>query len=346
MAFTPEEVGNITNAALDWYEDKGNVNLQSIQKKPLLAAMDAKSKTFPGGKGNVSLAVKGDYASTLQGYSTDDTVNYVNPAKVKRVNYPWKEHHIGITLTITELHVDGISVVDSTTSSETSNHSDREMTALVDLLKDKIEDMTESYDRGMNNLLWGDGTADPKALAGIQSIILNVPAVGTTGGLDRATYSWWRNRAQLGIVSAATNGGVLLQVMQTELRQLTRFTDNSSITWLAGSDFINAMEVELRANGNYTMTGYMQGGTDGGMKALTFQGIDVVYDPTLDTLGKNKFAYLIDRNAIFLMYMASEKKKKHAPARPAEKYVMYRAMTTVGVMAARRLNSSGVYSIA
>ena len=346
MAFTPEEVGNITNAALDWYEDRGKVNLQSIQKKPLLAAMDSKSKTFPGGKGNVSLAVKGDYASTLQGFSTDDTVSYTNPAKVKRVNYPWKEHHIGITLTLTELHIDGISVVDSTTSSETTNHSERDLTALVDLLKDKVEDMNESYDRGMNNLLWGDGTADPKALAGITSMILNVPAVGTTGGLDRATYSWWRNRAALGIVSSPTNGGVLLQTMQAELRQLSRFTDNSSIIWLAGSDFIAAMELELRANGNYSMTGYMQGGTDGGMKALTFQGIDVTYDPTLDTLGKSKFAYLIDRNAIFLMYMSSEKKKKHAPARPAEKYVMYRAMTTVGVLAARRLNSSGVYSIA
>lgn len=346
MSFTPEEVGNITNAALDWYEDKGKVNLQSIQKKPLLTALDARAKTFPGGKGNVSLAVKGDYASTLQGYSTDDTVSYATPAKIKRAAYPWKEMHIGITLTLTELHIDGISVVDSTTSSETSNHSDREMTALVGLLEDKVEDMTESYDRGMNNFLWGDGTTDPKAIAGIQSLILNVPAVGTTGGLDRATFSWWRNRALLGITSNPANGGALLQAMQTEIRQLTRYTDNSSITWLAGSDWIGAMETELRANGNYSMTGFMNSGTDGGMKALTFQGIDVVYDPTLDTLGKQKFAYLIDRNGVFLMYMTGEKKKKHAPARPAEKYVMYRAMTTVGVMAARRLNSSGVYSIA
>lgn len=345
MPFTPEEVGNIANATLDWYEDRGKVNLQSIQNKPLLTAMDSKAKTFPGGKGNVSLAVKGDYASSLQGYSTDDTVSYVNPAKIKRVAYPWKEHHIGITLTLTELHIDGISVVDSTTSDQTTNHSERELTALCNILVDKVEDMTESYDRGFNSLLWGDGTADPKALAGLKAFITNTPATGTTGGLDRATFAWWRNRAQLGIVSAPTNGGVLLQAMQEELRQLRRFTDNASLLWLAGSDFIGAMETELRANGNYSMTGWSKGNTDGGMTALQFQNIDIMYDPTLDDMGQAKFAYLIDRNAIYLMYMTGEKKKKHAPARPAEKYVMYRAQTTVAVMAARRLNSSGVYSI-
>lgn len=348
MAFTPEQVGNIANATLDWYEDRGKINLQTIQNKPLLTAMDARAKTFPGGKGNVSLAVKGDYASTLQGFSTDDTVSYTNPAKIKRVAYPWKEHHIGITLTLTELHVDGISVVDSATSSETSNHSERELTALCNILADKVEDMTESYDRGFNGLLWGDGTADPKALAGIGSFITDTPAVGTTGGLDRATFSWWRNRALLGIASSPTNGGVLLQAMQAELRQLRRYVDSPSILWLAGSDFIGAMELELRANGNYTMTGWSKGGTatDGGIAALQFQGIDIMYDPTLDDLGKAKYAYLIDRNSIYLMYMTGEKKKKHAPARPAQQYVMFRAQTTVAVMAARRLNSSGVYSIA
>jgi hypothetical protein len=347
MPFTAEELGNIANASLDWYMDKGRVNLQSIQVKPLYDAFDGSAKTFPGGKGNISLAVKGDYASSLQGYSTDDTVNYVNPAKIKRVAYPWREHHIGITLTLTELHTDGISVVDSLNSESTTNHSDREMHALCNLLQDKLEDMSEGYERGMNNLLWGDGTADPKALAGIGSLIIDVPAVGTTGGLNRATFPWWRNRSAIGIVSNTANGGALLQKMQTELRQLRRYVSGSNILWLAGSDWINAMEIELRANGNYTMTGFNSAKTtDGGMADLSFKGLDIVYDPTLDDLGKAKYAYLIDKTNIFLMYMQGERQKKHAPARPAEKYVMYRALTTVGGLVARRLNSSGVYSIA
>ena len=35
----------------------------------------------------------------------------------------------------------------------------------------------------MTALLWGDGTADVKALAGIQSIIVDVPNAGNLGGL-------------------------------------------------------------------------------------------------------------------------------------------------------------------
>jgi hypothetical protein len=89
------------------------------------------------------------------------------------VNYPWREHHIGMTLTHTELKIDGISVTDEHGNGETmSNHSDRDVTVLVNLLEDKLEDFGEQYARTMNTLMWGDGTADAKALAGMLSIIV------------------------------------------------------------------------------------------------------------------------------------------------------------------------------
>ena len=59
MAFTTAELDNIANAALDYYIDKGNVYSQSLaDKQPLLQAMDSAAKTFPGGKGELSVAVK------------------------------------------------------------------------------------------------------------------------------------------------------------------------------------------------------------------------------------------------------------------------------------------------
>lgn len=38
--------------------------------------------------------------------------------------------------------------------------------------------------------------------------------------------------------------------------------------------------------------------------------------------------------------------KRHNPARPADKYVMYRALTWVGGLVCRQRNANGVYSIA
>jgi hypothetical protein len=60
MAFTAGELTNIANASLDFYYNKGDTFKQSIQAKPLLRWAESSAKSFPGGKGNISLAVKGD----------------------------------------------------------------------------------------------------------------------------------------------------------------------------------------------------------------------------------------------------------------------------------------------
>ena len=116
----------------------------------------------------------------------------------------------------------------------------------------------------------------------------------------------------------------------------------------AGSDFIGAIEVELRANGQYTRQGWQSSESvpDGAIPPVSFGGITIEYDPTLDNLGLAKRMYDIDMNAIKLLYMSGEKMKKSNPARPHDRFVMYQGMSTTAVMVCKRLNSSGVYDIA
>jgi hypothetical protein len=128
--YTQPLLDHITAAALDYWLNKGSAFKEAIQEKPLLAAMEGKKKTFPGGKGNIILSVKGDYGNTsapgtadqVVGYQLDDTVTYYTPANLKQAVFPWKEHHIGIVLTHSYLKTDGITVVDSR-SDNTSEHS-------------------------------------------------------------------------------------------------------------------------------------------------------------------------------------------------------------------------------
>src|SRR5580765_4614743 len=129
MAFTAGEITNIANAALDFYFSKGDVFRQTLQKRPLWDKMSSKRKSFPGGKGSISLAVSGTFGDgsgndVIKGYTHNDTVNFYTPANILRANFPWREHHIGLMLTHTELKIDGISVVD-TNGADTSNHSGR-----------------------------------------------------------------------------------------------------------------------------------------------------------------------------------------------------------------------------
>ena len=350
MAFSSAELANIANAALDYYIDKGKVYANSLQDKPLLSAMDKGAKTFPGGKENVSLAVKGVYTTGVAGYTHNDTVSYSNPANINRVNYPWKEHHSGISLTLTELKKDGISVTDSLTGASTSNHSGRDSHVLANLLEDKLDDMMEGYSKGMNTLLYGDGSGSATALAGIRSAIVDNPAAsGTTvGGLSTVTNTWWRNRANVAITTSGT-GQELIELLNTEMRQLKRFGGKPTIA-VCGSAFLDRLSDELRRNGNYSQTGFARG-QDISMGEITYNGLVFRYDPTLDDLtisGKtpSKRCYIIDPTKLCMYYMDGEKMKRHAPARPATQYVMYRAITTTAVLTASQLNCHGVYEIA
>lgn len=354
MPFTAAELSNIANATLDYKMNRGKVFTQNIQSKPMLAAFDAAAGTFSGGNGDVSLLVKsGEGGLELQGYTHDDQVNYGNPTGIKRVAFPWKEHHIGLGLTHTELKMDGITVIEESPGEQRTTPKDgRETISLANIFEEKLDEMAEDYAQQMDELIHGDGTSDTKALAGIGAFILKDPDAGSTGGISRSTNSWWRNRARTTangnpITASAANGGALLQVLQADSRQLSRFARGGTRNRMfAGSDFIGAMEMELRANGNYTDSGFMRAGsTDGGMGEITFKGKKLEYDPTLDDMGESKFMYSIDMRRIRLLYMQGEKMKRASPARPYDRYVIFKAITSTCVLVAQQLNTSAVYEI-
>jgi hypothetical protein len=282
------------------------------------------------------------------GFTHDDQVTYQNPANIKRVVYPWKEIHAGINFTGTELKIDGISIVDSTTGKNTAEHTDRELTVLTGLLEDKLDDMAEGWAIGFNRMLWLDGTQDAKVTPGVQSIITENPAVGLTGGLDRAATVWWRNRAKTGankIISSTANQ-TATKTLRSEVRQLKRYGGRPSLV-LCGSVALDKLEAEVAEKGIYTQQGFANNGkNDIGMAMISMRGVgDFQYDPTLDDLGKSDYIYFIDPKHIGLRVMDGEDRKQHTPARPYDRYTYYRAMTWTGGMTADQLNCHAVYQL-
>ena len=360
MPLTAAELADINNATYETFLNKGTVLAQNIQNKPLLKAIDGAAGSFAGGRDSVAFNVKaGQGGGSLQGYTADDQLSFYNPTGIKKVRYNWKEHHIGMVITMTELKENGIDVIESGTNQRASTMSDREAHALANILDEKNEMMAEDYAVSMNSLLWGDDSSDAKALAGIRSLIFDDPSASTTGGLSRSIYPWWRNRAATAAANAAgsgyapitsnvANGGALIQFLQEEERRRTKFMlPGSKIIRLCGSDFISAYEREMRANGYYSMNGF-QGQQDGAMGDVAFNRVLLQYDPTLDDLGLSKRCYTLDvgRSGIKLLYMDGQRMKKHNPARPYDRMVMYNGITTTAVLVAKSLNASGVYDIA
>lgn len=349
MPFTAGQIEYYANMAIDYHAEKGKVESQTIQDKPLLRDMRAAERTFPGGKDAITLRVKGDYTTTNQGFESDDTVDYSEPGNVKTASFAYKLIHAGIKFSMHELIKDGISIVDSTTGKETAEHSDRELTALANIFEDKLEDMQEGSDRSMSGMYWQDGTQDSKVIPGVRSFILNSPSsAGLVAGIDPALNTWWRNRANLAVASSDASLQGFVQMLQKEFRQLRRYGSPKHKIY-AGSDCMDWFEKELRSKGNYTLEGWAKGSggkIDASVADLAFKGLSIEYEPELDDRSLSKYMFVIDTKSIYPMVVEGENWKKHSPARPFDKYVFYRAKTYVGGLVCKRRNTSGVYSIA
>jgi len=369
MAFSAGQLENIANSALDFYLTRGDTFKQSLQARPFFHFLDkAGGKNVPSGKGEIIIPVQfafgdGSGNDAVKGYTHDDAVDFHTPLNVKQAKYAWREHHIGIEVTHTQLKMDGITVSDEMGS--TSEHAGRDATVLVNMFENMLFNFGENYARSMNLLAWGDGAGDAKAMAGLRSLLTANPTTGTAGGIDRSVVAnkLWRNRARTAAYAGAVtgdstlaghgggavtvnvaNGGALWQVLQQEKRQLTRYGGNPT-KFYAGSDFIGGLELEMRSNGYYRQSGF-KGSQDGAMGPMLFDGVTVEYDPTLDDLGLTKRGYWYDPRHVYMARMTNEWRRVHKPARPSNKFVLYRSITSTGQLAAQQLNSALVIDIA
>ncbi len=348
MPFTLEQVENVANSTLDFHMDRGKKPVaQHIQDKPLLSKLRPKQKSIPGGKGRVDMPVVLETESTLQGFEYDDTVTYGSPAKTRRVSYPYRLFHIGFQATKHELIHDGLSIVDDT-KGNTVEHSERELIRLVNIFEEKISDMDEGFNKDLNTLYWRNGTQAALAFPGITSVVVDDPTTATVvGGLDQQANVKWRNRSFLTIdvtTSPDTNQNVLRK-LDKEMPQLRRFGGKPNLM-LAGSDMIDEIKREQRIKGVFTQTGWAKDGQDLSVGDAQFDNIPIFYDPTLDDLGFTKRLYVLElgKPGIFPFVVEGEDEQKHSPARPPEKYVIYRAKTWVGGLACNRRNGCGVYA--
>lgn len=352
------EASDLAYGLLDYYIKKGPL-FQTMQERPLLRVLNGSKESFPAGKDKISKSVQGtvmsDTAGFFAGYDEDDALAFQQPGNLERAEYSWYEVNAGIKISWTELKKDGITVSDNNKMSE---HAGADVVRIAgSVFKARIANFTESWARSMNSMLWKDGSQDAKQIPGVLSLLTDTPNVGTTGGLDRATRTWWRHRARIGALAATTNTGpkitsskvdqTLTKTLRAELRQLRRYGGRPNVA-LCGSGFIEKLEDEVHEKGIYTEEGFTnEGKTDLGMAVIKMRGLGRFdYDPTLDDLGYTNRCYVIDTRHLTLMPMKGEENKLLTPERPYNYAAFFRSLTYTGALCADQLNCHGIYEAA
>ena len=85
-------------------------------------------------------------------------------------------------------------------------------TKLLDLLDAKISNAEKSLADKLNRHAFAAGTGnDSKDILGLQAIVADTPTTGTTGNINCATYTWWRNQYTNTAGSFASGGGAFMR---------------------------------------------------------------------------------------------------------------------------------------
>lgn len=147
---------------------------------------------------------------------------------------------------------------------------------MIDLLEARIENAEREMANGIASDCYSDGTADSgKQIGGLQHLVADTPTSGTVGGIDRGTWSFWRNVSYSAVADgggAATSSNIQ-SYMNATIVQITRNMDRPDLI-LADNNywtlFLESLQTIQRIQ-NADMA-------NAGFRNIEYMGIPVVLD--------------------------------------------------------------------
>lgn len=196
--------------------------------------------------------------NTYKRYSGYETLN-ISPSDVfTSAEFDWK-------LASTAITISGLEML---------QNSGKE--AVMDLLEERIKNAETSLMDNVGLDMYSDGTADGgKQIGGLQLLVADSPATGVVGGIDAATWSFWRNIA----FDATTDGGAaatsanIQSYMNRVMFQLVRGTDRPNIL-VSDNNYYRLYTESLQTIQRITNAKM----ADAGFINLEYMGIPVVLD--------------------------------------------------------------------
>lgn len=122
-------------------------------------------------------------------YSGYDVIDITPDSPISAAEYDFKQYARAVTIS-------GMEIM---------QNSGREQ--MIDLLAGRVQVAESRLRNSISAGLYGDGTGNSgKNITGLQAAISSSPSTGTYGGIDRATWTFWRNQAKTttGAMSATT----------------------------------------------------------------------------------------------------------------------------------------------
>lgn len=217
--------------------------------------------------------------STFQRYSGYETLNISPSDVISAAEFDWKQASVAVTIS-------GL---------EQAQNSGAD--ALLDLLESRIEVAEKTMQNNLSSDMYSDGTASSgKQIGGLQLLVADVPTSGTVGGINRATYTFWRNQtfqatSDGGSAASATN---IQRYMNTMYMRTMRQSDKVDLI-MADTNYYQFYWSSLQAIQRITSTDM----ASAGFTSLQYMGADVVADGGIGGGCPTNHMYFLNSDYIF-----------------------------------------------
>lgn len=212
--------------------------------------------------------------------------------------------------------------------------------AKFDLIAEKLEVGKNSHIANLNRVLYGDGTGNGSLdITGLQGIIATAPTSGTVGGINRATFTFWRNQQASG--AKTTNAfDNLRSSMRTVYNKCSRGgTAEAPTAWVTDRATFEGYESLLVANERYNKDGKLRGGDAGfDNDALLFKGAKGLYDE--DAVAGN--LYFMNPDFLKFTYLKGGWMKMYPQVDPSNQLANVHKVATFGQLCTSNSRRLGV----
>lgn len=247
--------------ASNWEAVVGTKPEDNINNDYFLFNQLSKGQGFMGLTGGDYITAPIEYAlnTTVQSYSDTDPISTTRVDVFDRTEAQWKE--VAGTVILSDLE---------------SDRNAGEGT-VFSLLPAKLENVKNSMRSAINTMLFSDGTGNGgKDINGLQAIIAQTPTTGTVQGINRATFSFWRNQSTSGAKTTSTFDNLRASMRSIYNQCSNGVQDQHPSFIVTDRTTFEGFEGLLLANERFTS----KDNPDGGFmnEQLKFKGAMISYD--------------------------------------------------------------------
>lgn len=291
---------------------KGNALLMKLKEKGAWKAANGRT-----------IVQELEYAenSTFMYYSGGEVLNISASDVMSAAEFDWKQAACAVTATGLEIDV--------------QNTGDAQV---IDLLASRIKNAEKTMKNNITIGLYSDGTGTSgKQIGGLQLLVADDPTTGTVGGINRANFSFWRNKVFDATTDGTATSATTIQAnMNGMYLRTSRGSDHTDLI-LADSVYYKYFWGSLQAIQRIASSKM----ADAGFQSLQFAGADVVYEDSTGMPASHM--YFLNTDYIFFRYAPKRLFKPLEKVQSINQDAIAQLITFAGNLTTSNASVLGVY---